>query len=129
MNAAQDVDFIVVSEVVYAAGLVAEKLGIKWAFCTLNPSSFFSIYDPPVIPVLPILAKLRVFGPLINQGVRASATWVSNSWFEPYYKFREELGYGRQILTLSCIVSNFSCSSCTTTRLAKKYSYYRIYLL
>lgn len=92
MNAIQNVDFIVVSEVVYAAGLVAEKLGIKWAFCTLNPSSFFSIYDPPVIPVLPSLAKLRVFGPFVNQGVRTFATWASNSWVEPYHKFREELG-------------------------------------
>lgn len=92
MNAVQDVDFIVVGEVVYPAGLVAEKLSIKWAFCALSPSSFFSVYDPPVIPVLPSLAKLRVFGPFVNQGVRTFVTWASNSWVEPYYKFREELG-------------------------------------
>lgn len=50
MNAAQDADFIVSNEIVYAARLVAETLKIKWAFCALAPGSFFSAYDPFVMP-------------------------------------------------------------------------------
>ena len=61
-NAARDADFIVTAELVYAARPVAEKLGIPWAFCALAPTSFFSAYDPPVLPAFPLLAKLRVFG-------------------------------------------------------------------
>ncbi len=37
MNAAQNADFIVTNEIVYAARLVAEMLGIQWAFCALAP--------------------------------------------------------------------------------------------
>lgn len=92
MNAARDVDLILVSALVYAAGLVAQKLGIKWAFCVLSPASFFSVYDPPVLPTLPFLAKLRLLGPTVNRGSRSFFSRVSNSWVEPYHQFRQELG-------------------------------------
>lgn len=65
INSAKDADLIIASEGVLAARLVAEKLGIPWAFAVLQPASFLSVYDPSVIPVLPFLAKLRGFGSII----------------------------------------------------------------
>jgi rhamnosyltransferase subunit B len=48
MDVAKDADFIIAGEIVYAARLVAETLGIRWASTALQPFSFFSAYDPPV---------------------------------------------------------------------------------
>jgi rhamnosyltransferase subunit B len=92
MVAARDADFIVTVELVYAARLVAEKLNIPWALCVLAPLSFFSTYDPPVLPTLLILAKLRGFGRGVNRGVINFAKFVTRSWSEPVHQFRQELG-------------------------------------
>lgn len=92
MNCAKDADFIFAGEGVVAARLVAEKLGIKWALSVLTPISFFSVYDPPVLPLFPFLAKLRRFGAIANRGVINFAKLVSNSWGEPVHQLRQELG-------------------------------------
>jgi UDP:flavonoid glycosyltransferase YjiC (YdhE family) len=92
MNAAQKADFIVTNEIVYAARIVAEKLRIRWAFCALAPGSFFSAYDPFVLPPFPALAKLRSFGPAVNRQVMNFAKFVTRSWGEPIYQLRRELG-------------------------------------
>ena len=90
MAIAQGADFILTGEVVYATRLVAEKLGLKWAFCALSPSSFFSIYDPPVLPTLTALANLRSF-PFINRGVRSLARLATRDWAAPLHQLRQEL--------------------------------------
>ena len=91
MAIAQGADFILTGEVVYASRLVAEKLGIPWAFCALSPASFFSIYDPPVLPTQVGLAKLRSV-PLINRGVKYLARSATRTWAEPMHQLRRELG-------------------------------------
>ena len=91
MNSAKDADFIVAGEIVYAARLVAEKLGIRWASSALPPSSFFSAYDPPVLAPFPFLAKLRPLGLTVNRGVINFAKSVTKSWAEPIHQLRREL--------------------------------------
>ncbi|HBB36171.1 MAG TPA: glycosyl transferase [Cyanobacteria bacterium UBA8803] len=91
MNSAKDADFIIASEGVLAARLVAEKLEIPWAFAVLQPASFLSVYDPSVIPVFPFLAKLRGFGSVINRGIIQLSKVVSKSWAEPIHQLRREL--------------------------------------
>ncbi|MBW4549893.1 MAG: glycosyltransferase [Aphanocapsa sp. GSE-SYN-MK-11-07L] len=88
----KDADFILAGELVYAARLVAETLKIPWALSILQPTSFFSAYDPPVRAEYPVLAKLRVLGPGFNRGLVQFAKWVSQSWAQPIYQFRSELG-------------------------------------
>jgi rhamnosyltransferase subunit B len=92
MVAARDADFIVTIELVYAARLVAEKLNIPWALCVLAPLSFFSPYDPPVLPNFLILAKLRGFGRGVNRGVINFAKFITRSWSKPIHQLRQELG-------------------------------------
>lgn len=92
MAAAQNADFIVVGEVVYAGRLVAEKLGIPWAFCALAPTSLFSAYDLPTLPIFSGLTKLPLLGLVSGRGVIALAQWLTRSWVEPIYQFRRELG-------------------------------------
>ena len=92
MNAAQGADFMIAGEIVYAARLVAEKLGIQWASSALSPFSMFSAYDPSVIAVFPFLARLRKFGVPLNQGIIQLLKAVTKSWAEPIHQLRAELG-------------------------------------
>lgn len=92
MDSANDADFIIAGEGVIAARLVAEKLGIPWAFAVLQPASFLSIYDPSVIPVFPYLAKLRGLGAIVNRGIIQLSKVMSKSWAEPIHQLRRELG-------------------------------------
>lgn len=92
MNCAKDADFIFTGEGVVAARMVSEKLGIQWASSAMAPISFFSVYDPSVLPPFPFLAKLREFGAIANRGVINFAKLISNSWGEPVHQMRSELG-------------------------------------
>ncbi|MBV9386033.1 MAG: glycosyltransferase family 1 protein [Chroococcidiopsidaceae cyanobacterium CP_BM_ER_R8_30] len=92
INVAQNANFIVTNEIVYAARIVAEKLKIRWAFCALAPGSFFSAYDPFVLPPFPALSKLRAFGPFVNRSVIGFAKFMTRSWGEPIHQLRQELG-------------------------------------
>jgi MGT family glycosyltransferase len=91
MNTAKDADFIIAGEGVVAARLVAEKLGIPWAFAVLQPASFLSVYDPSVIPIFPFLAKLRGLGSILNRGIIKLSKVVSKSWAEAIHQLRREL--------------------------------------
>lgn len=91
MHIAKDADFIIAGEGVVAARLVAEKLGIPWAFAVLQPASFMSVYDPSVIPVFPF-AKLRQLGSIVNRGIIQLSKIIAKSWAEPIHQLRRELG-------------------------------------
>jgi rhamnosyltransferase subunit B len=92
LDSAKDADLIVAGDIVYAAPLVAEKLGIPWVSLALAPVAFFSAYDPSVIPLFPFLVKLRGLGTLINQVIIQSLKTVTQSWAEPIHQLRKELG-------------------------------------
>jgi rhamnosyltransferase subunit B len=84
-------DLLLLGELNYAGPLVAEVTGIPWASYVLAPLSFFSAYDPPVLPPYPQLAhadKLAGFGRVI----RRVARFTTRKWPEPIYKLRGELG-------------------------------------
>lgn len=91
MEVAKDANFLITGEGVVAARLVAEKLGIPWAFAVLQPASFLSIYDPSVLPVLPFLAKLRGLGSIANRGIIQLSRVMSKSWAKPIHQLRHEL--------------------------------------
>lgn len=91
-DAAKNADFILAADGVYAARLVAEKLGIKWALCIVQPTAFFSAYDPPIRAEFPFLAKLRVFGVGVNRAVVNFGKFITRSWASPIYQLRTELG-------------------------------------
>ncbi len=46
-------DLLLLGELNYAGPLVAEFTGIPWASYVLAPLSFFSAFDPPVLPPIP----------------------------------------------------------------------------
>lgn len=85
-------DLLVTGELAYAGPIVAEKTGIPWASYVLAPFSFFSGYDPPVLPPYPTLAKLQGAIPPLGHGVARFARFVTREWPEPVYELRRELG-------------------------------------
>jgi rhamnosyltransferase subunit B len=95
LDSAKDADLIIAGDIVYAAPLVAEKLGIPWVSLALAPVAFFSAYDPSVIPLFPFLVKLRELGTPLNQVIIQLLKTVTKSWIEPIYQLRTELGLSK----------------------------------
>jgi UDP:flavonoid glycosyltransferase YjiC (YdhE family) len=88
-------DLLLTGELAYAGPIVAEKTGIPWASYVLAPFSFFSAYDPPVLPPYPNLAKAQLVVPKLGHVVSRFARYVTRRWPEPVYELRRELGLGR----------------------------------
>jgi rhamnosyltransferase subunit B len=85
-------DLLLLGELNYAGPIVAEVTGIPWASYVLAPLSFFSAFDPPVLPPYPRLAKADKAVPGFGRVIRRVARFVSRKWPEPIYELRQELG-------------------------------------
>ena len=85
-------DLLLLGELNYAGPLVAEMTGIPWASYVLAPLSFFSAFDPPVLPPYPRLARADKMVPGFGRVIKRVARVVSRKWPEPIYELRRELG-------------------------------------
>ncbi|MGC2615317.1 MAG: glycosyltransferase, partial [Terracidiphilus sp.] len=88
-------DLLLLGELNYAGPIVAEVTGIPWASYVLAPLSFFSAFDPPVLPPYPKLAKADKKVPGFGRVIKRVARFVSRKWPEPIYELRQELGLQR----------------------------------
>ena len=88
-------DLLLLGELNYAGPLVADVTGIKWASYVLAPMSFFSGFDPPVLPMYPQLARADRTVPGLGRAIKGLARFVSREWAQPIYDLRAELGLGR----------------------------------
>jgi rhamnosyltransferase subunit B len=84
-------DLLLLGELNYAGPIVAEVTGIPWASYVLAPFSFFSAYDPPVLPPYPKLARADKLAGM-GSAMRRLARFVTRKWPEPIYDLRRELG-------------------------------------
>ena len=91
----QRADLLLLGELNYAGPLAAEVTGIPWASYVLAPLSFFSAYDPPVLPMYPRLARADRTVPGMGLAVRRVARFVSRKWPQPIYDLRAGLGLER----------------------------------
>lgn len=85
-------DLMLLGELNYAGPIVAEITGIPWASYVLAPFSFFSAYDPPVLPMYPRLARADKKIPGMGRAIKRLARFVSRKWPEPIFDLRRELG-------------------------------------
>ena len=88
-------DLLLLGELNYAGPIVADMTGIPWASYVLAPLSFFSAFDPPVLPPYPKLAKADKKVPGFGRVIKRVARLVSRKWPEPIYQLRNELGLPR----------------------------------
>jgi rhamnosyltransferase subunit B len=86
------VDLLLYGELVYPAPLLAEQYGLCSATCILAPMSFFSAYDPPVLPPFPRLAGVfRRLGPSFNRRAIGVVKSFTRNWSKPVRALRAEL--------------------------------------
>lgn len=91
--AAADCDLIVTHPLTYAARMTAELRGKPWISTALAPISFFSSYDPCVVPTAPQMRHLYGVLPrfvlewIISLGKRSISHWCA-----PVHDLRQELG-------------------------------------
>ena len=88
-------DLLLLGELNYAGPPVAEVTGIPWASYVLAPLSFFSAFDPPVLPPYPRLANADKAVPGMGRAIRRLARFASRKWPAPIYELRSELGLPR----------------------------------
>ncbi|MDQ3321834.1 MAG: glycosyltransferase [Acidobacteriota bacterium] len=91
-RAVETADLLVTGEAVYPVKSVVEKTGIKWISTSLAPISFFSAHDPNVYPTTQWLKYLRGLPAGFHKNLFSVMRWTIRDWFEPYRKFRRELG-------------------------------------
>ena len=84
-------DLMLLGELNYAGPVVAEFTGIPWASYVLAPFSFFSAFDPPVLPPYPRLARADKL-PAMGRAMRRLARFVTRKWPQPIYELRKRLG-------------------------------------
>ncbi len=85
-------DLLVSGELAYAGPIVAEVTRVPWASYVLAPFSFFSAYDPPVLPPYPTLSKVQSLVPGMGHIIARFARYVTREWSEPVYELRKKLG-------------------------------------
>lgn len=95
LAAASGADLMVAGELVYAAPLVAEKLGLRWASVILSPCSFFSAYDPSVLVTAEWMMKVRKAGRMPYRILLDVARMGTRHWWNPVRKLRNEEGLSR----------------------------------
>lgn len=86
-------DLLVSSEIAFAAPIVADQTGVRWASTVLAPISFFSRFDPPVLPIVPLLRWIQDVGPrALNRSLLALGRRMAGRWAAPVHELRRELG-------------------------------------
>lgn len=89
---AANADFIISGELVFATQILAEKHNLRWAMAVLQPSSFFSVYDPSVLAPLPFTKYLHKAPTFFHRLLLGIGKKTSKSWGQPIADFRRELG-------------------------------------
>lgn len=92
LAAARDCDLLLAGELVFAAPLVAEKLGLTWCSLILSPCSFLSAHDPSLLVNMPQLIRLRGAGWRVNRAILTLGTHLVLKWWEPVRRLREQEG-------------------------------------
>jgi UDP:flavonoid glycosyltransferase YjiC (YdhE family) len=91
-RAAEGADLLVSHPLTFAIRLVAEAEGIPWASSVLAPMSLLSAFDPPALPALPALSRLRGLGPRFHRPLFRTFRRMVRSWERPWRRFRLEVG-------------------------------------
>lgn len=93
MAATEGADILINGEIVYVGDAVARTRHIKWISSCLAPLTMFSSHDPNVYPQASwVFDLLRPMPVAFHDALFGVMRWTIRDWFEPYRKFRKELG-------------------------------------
>jgi UDP:flavonoid glycosyltransferase YjiC (YdhE family) len=92
LSAAAGADLMIAGELVFAAPLVAEKLGLRRGSAILSPASFLSAHDPTVLVNVPWLIHVRKAGwPVYRAALNIGRMGIRH-WWDPVRRLRREQG-------------------------------------
>jgi rhamnosyltransferase subunit B len=95
-EAARGADLLLTHVITFAGPMIAQKTGIPWVSSVLAPVSLWSAHDPLVPPNMIWLAPfLRAAGVGVNRAFLSLVRRWTNSWMEPIYRLRKEIGLER----------------------------------
>jgi UDP:flavonoid glycosyltransferase YjiC (YdhE family) len=87
-----DDDILVSHPLTYAAPVLAEQRGLRWASTVLAPLGFFSRRDPPLMAVHPAMAALQRSMPRLYSRLVPLARVATRRWGVPVRTLRQRLG-------------------------------------
>ncbi len=85
-------DLLVANELVYAAPILADQIGVRWVSYSLAPLSIFSPCDPSVPPLRFSGEWVRAIPPLAFRLSAQIPRLLMRSWWRPVRVLRRELG-------------------------------------
>ncbi len=91
LAAAEDVDIIGATEIMYSAQIVADQKKLPWFFCALSPVSFFSSEDVSLLPLASEWPRLPVLTNALQRFLIQAGKTVSASWSKEWHQLRKEL--------------------------------------
>ena len=92
LRIAEHADLMIAGELVFAAPLVAEKLGLRWISAILSPCSFFSSHDPSILVNVPGLIHLRKLGWPVYRAAMDLGRAATRHWWKPVRDLRRQQG-------------------------------------
>lgn len=92
MEATEGCDLIISHLLTFVVPVVAEKRGIPWVSCVLQPSVFFSAYDPPSLGPLSFFSGRKFFGPSVSRFILKRIAGATRNWLSPINSLRTEIG-------------------------------------
>ncbi len=96
LDAAVDgADLLLTHPLTLVGPIVAQKRKMPWVSSVLAPISFFSNYDPPVLPQMQTLSQLLKLSPSISRFAFRLASFKLNNLMAPVYSLRADLGMPR----------------------------------
>lgn len=85
-------DLLISHTLTYAAPIVAEKLGLKWASSALQPTVLFSLQDEIEWAPAPWLSTVRHIAPPLYRALISLLIHSTDSWVEPIRELRKREG-------------------------------------
>jgi UDP:flavonoid glycosyltransferase YjiC (YdhE family) len=87
-----DADVLVSHPLTFAAPVLAEHRGLRWASTVLAPLGFFSQADPPLMAVHPAVAAIQQNMPRLYAQLIPLARVATRRWGTPVRRLRQRLG-------------------------------------
>ncbi len=91
-TACRGADLLLTHTAGFAGPIVAEILQLRWLSTALQPSVFFSAYDPPVLAPAEWLRHLQPLGQWPFRLARRYGRFETRRWLKPILELRRRLG-------------------------------------
>jgi len=92
LEAARDVDLLVVGELIYVASLVSQKLKLPWVNVVLSPSSFLSTSDPCLLAPVQWISRSGFFRQPLHRATLSLGRRVTHGWARPLRRLHRQWG-------------------------------------